>query len=255
MNLEQFEQMNWKEDYDTLISWLRQGADGPYRQFTAKLMPNISIDRIIGVRLPLLRKVSKKIAKGKKQQYLEAFVERYVKVGDEEKCIPNYEEVLLCGFVIGTIDVFSEAESYIRKFIPLIDNWSTCDSFCNSLKLTKQNQEEMYQLVLDYLHSGKEYEIRFGVVMLLNYYINAEYIERVFQEIATIQRGEYYVRMACGWTIATCYCYDSERTLRFLKEERLDDDTYHCALQKIIESTKVAKEEKQIIRQMKRGKS
>lgn len=210
-----------------------------YQKFASKLIP--TIDNVLGVRLPALRKIAKEIAKSDWRTYLETTESEY------------FEEVMLQGMVLGYVKAdIEEILSYITAFVPKIDNWSVCDSFCIGLKFTKVNQERVWEYLQPYLSSEKEYEIRFGVVMLLNYYIDDAYIDKVLQSLDRIKHEGYYVKMAVAWAISICYVKLPELTMSYLNKNTLDDFTYNKALQKITESYRVDMETKEQIRSMKR---
>ena len=214
-------------------------ADEKYRKFSSSLLPNVR--NIAGVRLPELRKLAKTIAKGDWRAYLSEDNSEY------------FEEIMLQGFVIGCAKAdIDELLKYTAAFVPKIDNWSVCDSFCISLKFTKSNMERVWNFLQPYLSSKKEYEIRFGVVMLLNFYINEEYIDRVLKILDSIKHDGYYVKMAAAWAVSICYVKFPEKTLKYLKGCALDDFTYNKSLQKITESLQVDKKTKEMIRNMKR---
>ncbi|MBP1931084.1 DNA alkylation repair protein [Ammoniphilus resinae] len=222
---------------EQLFDW----ADQDYQKFSAALVPNI--DNIIGVRMPQLRKCAKGIAKGDWRAYLEQAECQY------------FEEVMLQGLVIGYVKTdVEEILHYVAEFIPKIDNWSVCDSFCTGLKFTKLNMERVWEFLQPYLTSEKEYEQRFGVVMLLDYYINEDYIDQVLKCLDTARHEGYYVKMAVAWAISICYVKLPKPTMAYLTSNTLDDFTYNKALQKITESYRVDEETKKIIRSMKRKK-
>lgn len=214
--------------------------DTDYQKFSAALIPNIN--NVLGVRLPELRKIAKKIAKGDWRTYLETAEDEY------------FEEIMLQGMVIGYVKTdIEEILSYVAAFVPKIDNWSVCDSFCTGLKFTKDNKERVWAFLQPYLSSEKEYDIRFGVVMLLDFYIESAYIDRVLTLIDDVKHEGYYAKMAVAWAISTCFVKHPDQTMEFLKNNHsLDNFTYHKALQKITESHRVKQETKRLIRSMKR---
>lgn len=216
-------------------------AEPDFQKFASKLIPNIESEKVLGVRLPNLRKIAKEITKGDWREYLEYAQD------------DSFEEVLLQGMVIGYAKAeFSEILRYVEAFIPKIDNWSVCDSFCATLKLPKQYPEEMWKFIVRYLKDDRVYYIRFGVVMLLNYYVDEEHIKEGLYFLEQICHEDYYVKMAVAWAVSVYYIKMPEETMGFLKDNQLDDFTYNKALQKITESLKVDKETKQMIRSMKR---
>ncbi|MDR0271488.1 DNA alkylation repair protein [Paenibacillus sp.] len=214
-------------------------ADDEYQKFSASLIPGIS--NMLGVRIPELRKMAKQIAKEDWRAYLQHAESDY------------FEEIMLQGMLIEYVkaDVDEKLE-LTSSFIPKIDNWSVCDSFCTGLKFTKNYQDLVWEFLQPYLQSDKEYEIRFGVVMLLNYYVNETYIERVLHILDNIRYDAYYVRMAVAWALSICYVKQPKPTMTYLQQSSVDDFTYNKALQKITESLRVDAETKRLIRSMKR---
>lgn len=214
-------------------------SDEKYQRFQRKLCPDT--DNIIGVRIPSLRKLAKEIAKGDWREYL--------KVAEDE----YYEEAMLQGMVIGYSKAdITEMLNYIQDFIPKINNWAVCDSFCSGLKYTKKNKDTLWEIINTYLHSKKEFEIRFAVVMLLGYYIEEKYIDKVLLLLDKVKHEGYYVKMAVAWTISICYIKFPGQTMKYLNTNSLDNFTYNKSLQKITESLRVDKETKVLIKGMKR---
>ena len=143
-------------------------ADEKYKEFHSGLCPNTN--NIVGVRVPVLRNYSKELVKGNFRNYLANAKDEY------------YEEVMLQGMVIGLAKMeLEERLEYITKFVPKIDNWAVCDVSCAGFKFAKKYQSEVWKFLKPYLESNKEFEIRFGVVMLLDFYITEEYIDIVLK--------------------------------------------------------------------------
>lgn len=214
--------------------------DKKYQNFHSSLCPGT--DNIIGVRTPLLRKLAKELSK-------EVNIDEYLKEASDD----YYEEIMLQAMVIGCakLDLDTRFE-YMSEFIPKIYNWAVCDIFCASLKFTKKNQQKMFEFITKYLKSDKEFETRFAIVMLLDYYIDNEHINTVLKIIDSTKHEGFYVKMALAWAVSICFIKFPERTMKYLTKNTLDDFTYNKALQKITESLRVAKETKDIIRSMKR---
>jgi 3-methyladenine DNA glycosylase AlkD len=214
-------------------------ADEEYRKFQSTLCPGCS--NIIGVRVPLLRNLAKEIARGDWRGYLENAENDY------------FEEVMLQGMVIGyALAETEELIGYMKSFVPKIDNWAVCDSFCTGLKFTKKNRHRVWENLHLHLSSKEEFEIRFGTVMLLNYYVEDDYIDRVLLLLDGIKHEGYYVKMAVAWAVSVCYVKFPGKTMDYLKQNALDDFTFNKSLQKITESLRVDKETKTLIRGMRR---
>lgn len=224
--------MNIKQELASL-------AEPKYRDFSKRLLPGT--ENIIGVRLPQLHKLAKRI--------LKEDWEKYLKNAKED----SFEEILLEGFVIGHASEtknIMELLPYIRVFIGKIDNWSVCDSFCCSLKGIKKNESEFFDFLEPYFCSDQEFEVRFAIVTGLNYYLSDSYRAAFLESMSKITVQDYYVRMAIAWAISYVYLLD-EKQARMYMEQYMDAELQKKTLQKIIESNKVTKEEKQKLRSEK----
>ena len=218
-------------------------ADEKYKEFHSGLCP--ITDNIIGVRVPVLRKYAKELVK----KY--SIAELLNQIDDQ-----YYEEIMLKGMLIGlSKEEFSVVQNYMKNFIPKIDNWAVCDTFCAGLKITKKNKKEMWKFIQNYLKSDKEFEIRFGVVMVLDYYIEEQYLEKDFAIFDAISNQSYYVQMAVAWAVSVCLVKYYEETIDYLKHCKLDKFTYNKSLQKAIESYRITDEQKQELRSMKNSYS
>lgn len=222
-----------------ILDFLIQNKDEKYKTFSSSLIPNGH--ELIGVKLPTLRNLAKKISK-------ECNVEKYLNNANSN----YFEEIMLQGLVIGYYN--SDIQNIINlccNFIPKIDNWSICDSFCNSLKISKEHPSEMLNYISRYIKSDKTYEIRFLLVMLLNYYVSKQYLNIIFEILEKVKKDDYYVKMAAAWLISICYIKFPDETLNYLKNCKLDKFTYNKSLQKILESYRVSEQDKKIIKTMK----
>lgn len=218
---------------------IEQLAENDYKKFSASLLPGV--DKVLGVRLPQLRKLASRIAAGDWQRYLAAE--------------PDYfEEVMLQGMVIGAIKVTpAERLQYMADFIPKINSWSVCDCFCSGLKFTNKNQELVWDFLQPYLHSGKEYQIRFAVIMLMDYYLTAEYIDLVLPLLDGVAHDGYYVKMAVAWALATALAKQPEKTWEYFQHHHLDADTWKKTIQKCLESRRIPDNQKAALRQMRKA--
>lgn len=215
--------------------------DLKYKEFHGSLCPDM--DNIIGVRIPKLREYAKELYKSNKLED--------IKIGDK-----YYEELVIQGMLIGfqTKAPIEEVIKQVKEFVPKINSWAVCDTFCAGLKITKKYQTEMFKIIKEYLKSKQEYKVRFAIVMLLDYYINNQYIDQVLQILNNIKLDKYYVQMANAWAISICLIRYYNKTLEFLKTTKIDDFTYNKGIQKAIESYRITKEQKDYLRTLKRGK-
>lgn len=214
---------------------LESMSEEAYRRFATSLLPGV--DHILGVRLPALRRLAKKIVGGDWRAYLEA------EHGN------SFEECMLQGMVIGYADApDNERLLLIADFLPLIDNWSVCDSFCSGLKFVHQNRQEVWDFLQKYIESPKEFEVRFAVVMLLDHYICDEYIDAVLSSLSQVVHPGYYAKMAVAWAAAECYARYADQTWKWLCHTELAPFILRKSVQKICESRKVDTEHKKRVR-------
>ena len=215
--------------------------DKKYQQFHSSLCPGT--DNIIGIRVPILRNYAKKLSK---QEHIKEYI-------FFNKTI-YYEEVMLQGMLIGLIknpDI-KETLSMIENFISKIDNWAICDICCAGLKTVNKNKEIVWTFIQKYLKSKKEFELRFAIVMILDYFIDEKHIDKVLNILDNIKHEAYYVNMAVAWTISVAFVKFQAKTMKYLKKNNLDDWTYNKSLQKICESLRVSADTKKVIKEMKR---
>lgn len=230
--------MNLKEKIKKDIEEM---SDNKYREFHSNLCPGT--ENIMGVRIPVLRDYAKKLNK-------EYSLEQILSEVEDE----YYEETMLKGISIGLnkkedIDKILE---YTECFIPKINNWAVCDVFCGGLKITNKNKEKVWDFIQKYLNSDKEFEIRFGLVMILDYYIEEEYLKQDFKIFEEITNEEYYVKMAKAWAISVALVKYYDKTLNYLKNTKMDKWTYNKAIQKAVESYRITDTQKQELREMKK---
>ncbi len=220
---------------------LKEISDKKYQDFHSSLCPGT--ENIIGVRVPILRNYAKELFKEKDWK-------QTIKEIDNE----YYEEIMLKGMLIGqakTEDI-NIILKYVEEYVPHIDNWAICDVFCAGLKITKKYKKEMWNFIQKYLKSDKEFEIRFAIVMILDYYIEEEYLKENFEIFEKIKCDEYYVKMAVAWAISICLIKFYSVTIEYMKTSKIDSWTYNKAIQKAIESYRITEENKKILREMKK---
>lgn len=220
---------------------LEELAEPEFQKFAASLIPNIPAKRVLGVRLPRLRKIARVIAKENGMEYLERAVD------------DSYEETMLQGMVIGYMKLGpQEFMERIERFLPKIDNWSVCDSFCTGLKATRDYKDEMWAFIQSHFKSDKEYTVRFAVVMLIFYFVEEPYLIKALELLEQVDYDSYYVKMAVAWAVSIYYIHFEEAMAAFLQTTKLDDFTYNKSLQKICESRQVSPQTKKNIRLLKR---
>ncbi len=240
----------WTEkEYKKFVVYLKEMEDVEYRNFNSKLIPGI--EHLIGIRTPKMREIAKQISKGNYEDFLHQSNKQF-KQGNF-----YYEQSVMEGMVIGYSSNtkksnLDETKQHISNFAPKIDNWATCDMFCGGMKIINNHPEEFWNVILQYVDESDEFKVRMGIVLLMDYYLRDDYIDQVLLTCDQVKQEDYYVNMAIAWLVSVAYVKFQNKTLNYLKNNHLSKFTYNKSLQKIIESNRVSKEEKNIIRTMKR---
>lgn len=225
MNLDN---ITWNNDtYNGFIDYLFSIKDETYSKFHFKLLKNDKI-KVIGIRVPLLKEMAKKISKTNYSEFIKLNKHRY------------YEEILLHGLVITYLKInFINSIELFENYIKYINNWASCDTVVANYKSFKKNLDLGLTYINKYLNSKNPWIIRVGLVLLLEYYINDEYIDIVLKLANNVKNEDYYVKMANAWLISTCLIKYYDKTLNFLKSTKIDSWTYNKTLQKAIESYRI----------------
>lgn len=255
---------------------LREKSEADYRDFSASLVPGSK--PLLGVRLPVLRKLAKEMVKGDWRALISSY--------DGEYEDQYFEETMLRALIIGygtEKGELREGLAYVERLIPYIDNWSVCDSFCNSFLLAGRYRKEVWGFLQKYLYSDQEFEVRVAVITLLNQYLKYDgngkkisrirsvamedlrqknafreeseypYLARILEVLNREYTQGYYAQMAAAWTAAEAFVTFPYDTMQMLSEScRMDDWTYHKTLQKICESRVPDAKVKQYIRSCRR---
>ena len=212
--------------------------DLSYRDFHAKLMPTVDKARVIGVRTPKLRAFAKEFGKTEEaKEFLKVLPHQY------------YEENNLHGLLIEQIKDYPTLIGELNRFLPCIDNWATCDLL--TVRVVKKHLDTFTEEVERWLASDHTYTIRFGIGMLMRYYLEEHFSLEYPEKVAKIRSKEYYVNMMRAWYFATALAKQYEAIFPFLEEKRLDAWTHNKTIQKAIESYRITQEQKAYLRTLR----
>lgn len=217
---------------------LLEFQDKKYKQFNSKLIPNISPETQIGVRVPHIRKIAKEIRyTSEAEAFLKDLPHRY------------FEENNLHGYLLETIKDFDEAITLTENFLPYIDNWATCDTI--TPKVFKNNLPALYEKTKEWLKSDETYTIRFGINMLMKFFLDENFKDETLSMVADIESEEYYVNMVRAWFFATAMAKQRDKTFPYFEKRKLDKWTHNKAIQKCLESLRITDKDKKILKEMK----
>ena len=223
---------------DEIVFRLRQRADEGYRAFHMRLVPNVEPARILGVRVPEVRALARSLAgTPEAETFLRELPHEY------------YEENNLHAFLLERERDYGALIEGLNRFLPFVDNWATCDSL--SPALFKKHPDGLPEQALQWMQSDQTYTVRFGIGVLMRYYLDEGFRPEYAERVAAVRSEEYYVRMMVAWYFATALAAREEDVLPYLTGRRLDPWTHRKAIRKAIESNRITPERKQFLRTLR----
>ena len=218
--------------------------DIKYGDFSSSLIPEIERKKVIGVRAPVLKKLAKEYygtAEG--QAFMEKLPHHY------------HEENVMHGYMINLIKEYDECTARLEKFLPYVDNWAVCDIIKPAA--LRKHTDRSYFRINEWITSGKTYHVRFGICMLMAFFLEEHFTEESMQLAASAVSDasgvsdEYYVKMAVAWYFATALAKQYESAEMYIRENRLERWTHNKAIQKAIESRRIDNEKKAYLKSLK----
>lgn len=233
---------------EAVLSELRENADEKYREFHNTLTTGIG--KSIGVRIPVIKGIARRLAKDNGREWIYETMD-LAREGNETL---YQEELILQGLLIGLVKLErEERKALLDAWVPEINSWAVCDCGNSFFKFMEKDREFWFSYVCGYLNSDREYELRFAVVTLMQYFMTDEYIDKMFDIYNNIKQRDYYVNMAVAWAVSVCFVKYREKTIRFLENNNLTRDVQNKAIQKIRESLRVSKEDKALVLSYKKA--
>ena len=209
-----------------------------YRQFTAKLVPNIPAETIIGLKTPEMRAIAKNIFMDTDRDiFLNALPHEY------------YEENLIHFFVISMIKDFEECIQRVEAFLPYVDCWPVSDQA--TPKAFRKNHEKLLPYIRKWISSEHVYTARFGIRMLMNEFLGEDFREEYLELVATKKGDDYYLKMMVAWYFATALAKRYDETIPYIENHVLDEWTHRKAIQKAVESYRVTDEHKEYLKSLR----
>ena len=227
-----------KEDSMTVYDKLLEVKDDAYKEFQAKLVPNISADTILGVKTPELRRIAKEVFLSEdKDAFLNSLPHKY------------YEENLIHFFIISMIKDFDECIKEVDRFLPYVDCWPVSDQA--SPKSFKKNHDKLLPHIKKWMKSKHVYTARFGIRMLMNEFLGEDFKSEYPKMVASLKGEDYYLKMMAAWYFATALAKQYDESVKYIEEHKLDDWVHKKAIQKAIESFRVSDEHKEYLKTLR----
>lgn len=213
--------------------------DIEFKKFQCKLIPGVNSDTVIGVRTPLLRKLAKEIFKSDDyEEFIRDLPHEY------------YEEVNLHGMIICMISDYDEAIHEVNKLLPYVDNWASCD-LLSCKKAFKDNLDKLETDVKRWISSGDTYTVRFGIGVLLEFYLDDAFDLKYLEWVARVESDEYYIRMMKAWYFATALAKQYDEAIPYIENHRLEEWVHRKTIQKARESFRVSDDTKAYLNTLK----
>lgn len=222
-----------------IIQRFMDSRDEKYRDFTAPLIPNVSRDTIIGVRLPNIRAIAKELVKsGEYKDFITELPHKY------------FEEYHLHSYVVSLIKDFDECIIALDALLPYIDNWSVCDSL--RPKFFVKNKDTLLFHIEKWLKSDMIYTKRFAIEMLMVYYLNDDFSPEYLDMVSKVDGEDYYLKMMVAWYFATALAKQYDATIPYIENRLIKDKwTHNKTIQKAIESYRVSEDKKAYLKTLK----
>lgn len=222
----------------TLYDRLNEVRDEAYREFQIRLVPNVPPETVVGVRTPEMRRIAKDVfTSADRDAFLNDLPHKY------------YEENLIHFFVLSIIRDFDECVRRVEAFLPYVDCWPVSDQA--TPKAFRKNHEKLLPYIRKWIASEHVYTARFGIRMLMNEFLDADFKEEYLSLVAAKQGEDYYLRMMVAWYFATALAKRYDETVPYLEARRLDEWTHRKTIQKAIESFRVTDAHKEYLRSLR----
>lgn len=221
----------------TVKERLFEKAEEKYAAFQSKLLPTLPREKIIGVRVPVLRRLAKELSNSEREVFLQNVPHSF------------YDENMLHSILLSDEKDFEKCLYEVERFLPYIDNWAVCDVL--SPKVFKRHKRKLLTKLYEWMNSVHTYTCRFAVEILMTHFLDEDFSSEILERVASIHSDEYYVNMMLAWFFAEALSKQKEAALFYLENKLLDSYVHNKTIQKALESRKIPKELKNCLRLLK----
>lgn len=222
---------------ESIVKQLFSMQDINYKNFQCKLMPTVDAENVIGVRTPALRSFAKSLSDEAAARFITELPHKY------------YEENNIHGFIIEKINDYDRCIAELNRFLPYVDNWATCDMM--TPKIFKKHLPKLLEQIKVWIVSEDIYAVRFGIKMLMTFYLDEYFKTEYIDWVLGVKSGEYYIKMMIAWYLATALTKQYELTLSYIEKGLFDKWVHNKAIQKAVESYRITEEQKIYLKKLK----
>lgn len=213
-------------------------SDKNYALFQAKLIPTVPQEKVIGVRVPVLRQFAKDFEKKPEcRNFLNTLPHIY------------YDENMLHSILLSRMKDYDQCIAAVEIFLPYVDNWAVCDIL--SPKIFNKHKDKLILKIKDWITSDKSYTCRFGMGMLMTHYLDEDFQPEYLELPQKVDSDEYYVKMMVAWFFATALAKQWDDTIPYIEECRLPEWTHKKTIQKACESYRITDEQKAYLKTLR----
>ena len=214
-------------------------SDADYRALQQKIIPNVDPELIIGIRTPVIREYAKELRKsGGYAEFIEKLPHQY------------FEEYMLHVMILNDEKDYETAIRETERLLPYINNWAVCDQFVP--KVFKKHTDDLLEHIRVWLDSDLEYTIRYGMKMLMSFYLDEGFKPEYMDMVASSDRTDLtYVSLMTAWYFATALAKQYDAAVKVIEAKRLEKKTHNKAIQKAVESFRITDEQKKYLKTLK----
>ena len=216
---------------------LLKNIDLKYKNFNSKLIPNINNNKILGVKVPIIREISKNIKEEDAKLFKKQLPHKY------------HEENMLHAFLISNNQNIDKTLEELDTFLPYIDNWQITDAL--KPKIFKKNKEKVYKKIIEWSKSNHTYTVRYAIVTLLTYYLDDNFKEEYNNLVINIKKEDYYILMAKAWYFSYALIKQYNKTIKIFENKILSKELHNKSIQKAIESYRIDNNKKNYLKSLK----
>ncbi|MBO5902400.1 MAG: DNA alkylation repair protein [Tidjanibacter sp.] len=253
-------------------------TDARYREGHLRVVNALPERCVVGLHSPEIKQVAKQLSREGGKVVMPDRTHRFCANGADVirafEAVPNeslcYEETVIWGYLINLEKCsLEERLAMLTRYVPVLDNWAVCDSYCAHAKwMARADKVALWAFLERWFDSEHEFEVRFAVVVAMCYFLNEDWLGRVFVRLnslnfgrikskyktakgkpkvaqqGTVQGAEpYYVRMGVAWLLATALAKFPEQTKAFVRSSNLPEDVVKLYIRKARESFRTRTEE------------
>ncbi len=212
--------------------------DIKYRDFQSALVPNIDPQTVIGVRMPLLRRLAGQLAGSREaEEFLLDLPHAF------------YDENVLHGKLIEKIRDYDRCMAAVEAFLPYVDNWAVCDTM--SPRVFGRHRPQLLEKIRVWLEDSHPYTVRFGIGMLMSHFLDEDFDPAQMEWVVAVHSEEYYVNMMRAWYFATALAKQYDAAYGVIRDGKLELWTHNKAIQKAVESRRITDEQKEALRALR----